>query len=127
MPFDCLVVNKMDSDTAGSKTGIHWLLQAISGILLVLLLCVHLIVNHLVAPHGLLTYADIVHYYDFPGIALMEAGFLIIVTTHCLLGLHSIVLDLNPPAFVRRLTTLFSIILGAITIFYGIYLIIKIV
>ena len=117
----------MDSDTVGIKTGILWLLQAILGILLVVLLSVHLIVNHWVAPQGLLTYADIVRYYDLPGIALMEAGFLIIVTSHCLLGLHSIVLDLNPPTFIRRTTTQFLIILGAITIFYGIYLIMKIV
>jgi succinate dehydrogenase / fumarate reductase, membrane anchor subunit len=117
----------MDSDTPGINAGIRWLLQAISGIMLVILLCVHLIVNHLVAPQGLLTYADIVRYYDLPGIALMEAGFLITVTSHCLLGLHSIVLDLNPPAFVRRLTTQFLVILGVGMIFYGIYLIIKIV
>jgi len=117
----------MDSDSQGIKAGRRWLLQAISGVLLVFLLCVHLIVNHLVAPQGLLTYADIVRYYHLPGIVLMETGFLITVTSHCLLGLHGIVLDLNPPAFVRRLAAQFLILIGVITIFYGIFLIIKIV
>ena len=72
----------------------RWLTQASLGILLILLLGVHLTVNHWVAPQGLLTYADIVHYYDVPGIAWMEATFLIVVVIHCLLGIHSILLDL---------------------------------
>ena len=36
--------------------------------MLVILLAIHLIVNHWAAPHGLLTYADVVRYYDIPGV-----------------------------------------------------------
>src|SRR5688572_14294078 len=54
----------------------RWLVQAGLGIMLVILLTIHLIVNHWAAPHGLLTYGDVVRYYDIPGIAWMEAAFL---------------------------------------------------
>jgi hypothetical protein len=47
---------------------VRWLVQASLGAILVILLGVHLIVNHWVAPQGLLTYADVVNYYDIPGI-----------------------------------------------------------
>ncbi len=116
----------MDHKTISNKDNIRWLAQAVLGILLVILLCIHLIVNHWVAPQGLLTYADVVHYYGFPSIALMEAAFLIIVTSHCLLGLHSILLDLNLPSLIARITIWILIILYATIIFYGIWLIIKI-
>jgi len=95
--------------------------------LLVVLLSIHLIVNHWAAPQGLLTYADIVRYYNFPGVAIMEAAFLIVVTTHCLLGIYSILLDLNLRPFVTRTFAQILVILGIITIIYGVYLITRIV
>ena len=113
-------------ETISIKGKFRWLAQVVLGGLLVILLSIHLIVNHWVAPQGLLTYDDVVRYYDYPGIALMEAMFLVIVTSHCLLGLQSILLDLNLRPFALRTLTQFLIILGSITIIYGVYLIIKI-
>jgi succinate dehydrogenase hydrophobic anchor subunit len=89
----------------------------------VALLAIHLIVNHWVAPQGLLTYADVIHYYDTPAIAWMESIFLIIVTGHCLLGLQSIVLDLNLRPDITRIITYFLLLAGVITIIYGSWLI----
>ena len=100
----------------------RWLVQASLGILLVILLAIHLIVNHWAAPHGLLTYADVVRYYDIPGIAWMEAAFLIVVTVHCLLGLHSILLDLNMSARVTRFATWLLTFVGLTAIVYGAWL-----
>lgn len=117
----------MDNTDKNIEGGIRWLAQVILGILLVLLLSIHLIVNHWVAPQGLLTYADIIHYYDFPGIALMEALFLIVVTSHCILGLHGILLDINLPPNVTQAGIRILITLGIAAIFYGIWLIIYIV
>lgn len=99
------------------------MIQAALGVLLVLFLGVHLIVNHWVAPQGLLTYADIVSYYDVPGIVWMEATFLTIVTSHCLLGLHSILLDLNLKPSITLIITRILAVLGAVTILYGWWLI----
>jgi succinate dehydrogenase hydrophobic anchor subunit len=117
----------MDNENKIIAGNIRWLAQVILGILLVLLVSIHLIVNHWVAPQGLLTYADIIRYYDFPGIAMMEAIFLIVVTSHCILGLHGILLDINLSPNVTRAGTRILIALGATTIFYGIWLIISIV
>jgi succinate dehydrogenase hydrophobic anchor subunit len=124
LQFDCLT---MGNETKVITGNIRWLAQVILGILLVLLVSIHLIVNHWAAPQGLLTYADIIHYYDFPGIAMMEAIFLIVVTSHCILGLYGILLDINLPPNVTRAVAQILIALGATTIFYGIWLIISIV
>lgn len=101
----------------------RWLIQAGLGILLVILLGVHLTVNHWVAPQGLLSYADIVHYYDVPGIAWMESIFLIVVVAHCLLGMHSILLDLNLRPNLARTLTWFLVVAGLMAILYGIWLV----
>ena len=101
----------------------RWLIQAGLGIILVVLLGVHLTVNHWIAPQGLLTYADIIHYYDVPGIAWMEATFLIVVVIHCLLGIHSMLLDLNLGPALIRMITWFLTFAGLTAIGYGIWLI----
>jgi succinate dehydrogenase hydrophobic anchor subunit len=106
-----------------SGSTVRWLIQALLGIVLVLLLAIHLIVNHWVAPQGLLTYADIIRYYDVTGIAWMEALFLIVVTVHCLLGMHSILLDLNVRPRLTGFFTTALAIAGGIAITYGIWLI----
>ena len=113
----------MDNRALNSVTTLRWLLQAGLGIVLVIFLAIHLIVNHWVAPQGLLTYTDVVRYYDVAGIAWMESVFLIVVTGHCLLGLQSIVLDLNLKPEITRIITRFLLLVGVITITYGIWLI----
>jgi succinate dehydrogenase / fumarate reductase membrane anchor subunit len=99
----------------------------IAGGLIVVLLGVHFIVNHMVAPEGLLSYNDILVYYTNPIIPVMEIAFLIFVTTHALIGLRSIVLDLNPSAKVLRIVDIVFIATGVISIVYGIWLIVVIV
>ena len=97
----------------------RWFAQATLGILLFILLAVHLLVNHWVAPQGLLTYADVLRYYDVPGIALMEILFLVVVTTHCLIGVHAILLDLELSARTIRLLSWTLVVVGLVTIAYG--------
>jgi succinate dehydrogenase hydrophobic anchor subunit len=109
----------MEDKSRNSSGTIRWFTQAGLGILLVVLLSVHLLVNHWVAPQGLLSHADVVHYYDVPGIALMEILFLVIVTSHCLLGLHSILLDLNLPSTLKILCIWLLVLVGVIAIVYG--------
>ena len=113
----------MKRSSFDSSTTIRWLLQAGSGVALTILLAVHLIVNHWAAPHGLLTYNDVIHYYDLPGIVWMESIFLIVVTIHCLLGIHAIILDLNVSAGIRHILAKSLILLGGIAILYGLWLI----
>jgi succinate dehydrogenase hydrophobic anchor subunit len=103
-----------------------WLVKAITGLMVMIVLIIHFVVNHFAAPQGLLTYADVVKYYHLPVIPVMEIGFLVFVVSHALIGLRGILLDLKPkPGFLRLVNWVFSIIgVGAIT--YGSWLIITI-
>ena len=113
----------MEERSLSSNFTWRWLIQAALGTMLVILLGVHLIVNHWAAPQGLLTYADVVKYYDIPGIVWMETAFLSVVTAHCLLGLHSILVDLNLKPLITSLFTWLFVLAGVIAIPYGLWLI----
>jgi len=99
-----------------------WLLKILTGILVIVFLGIHLIVNHLVAPEGLLTYQEVVEYLSNPWVVTMETAFLVIVVTHALLGTRSIVLDLNPSrSFMRVMDWVFTLV-GVVSVVYGIWL-----
>jgi len=101
-----------------------WLVKVFAGLFIVVLLGIHFIVNHLVAPGGLLSYADVLAYYQNPIIPIMEGFFLVFVVGHALLGLRSILLDLNPSAARMRWIDIILFALGGAAIVYGIWLII---
>lgn len=105
-----------------SSSTMRWFTQAGLGVLLIALLGIHLVVNHWVAPQGLLTYADVIRYYDVPGIALMEVIFLVVVTTHCLMGVHAILLDLSLSSATIKVLTWMLIVVGIMIVAYGIRL-----
>jgi succinate dehydrogenase hydrophobic anchor subunit len=88
-------------------------------------LILHLAVNHYLGslPSGLMTYADVVKYYQNPIIPAIEILFLITVVTHCLIGLRGIIIDMNPSRTVLRTVTWFLSLLGASSIIYGIWLV----
>ena len=100
-----------------------WLAKLVTGALLVVILMIHLVVNHLVAEHGLLTYTDVVSYLSNPWITLLESSFLIIVVSHALLGLRGIFLDFKPSE--RLLRTVDNVLfgVGVIATLYGWWLI----
>jgi len=103
-----------------------WLFKIFAGLMIVVLLGIHFVVNHLVAPGGLLSYADVIRYYQNPIIPIMEILFLAFVVSHALVGLRSIILDLNPPDQFLRVLDIVLIIAGAGAIIYGIWLALKI-
>lgn len=103
-----------------------WFYKILAGLLIVVLLGVHFVVNHLASPGGLLTYADVVRYYRVPGVVLMEAAFLIFVVSHALVGLRSILLDLHPSASVLRMANWVLGIIGVGAVSYGIWLLLLI-
>ena len=116
-----MIMRDYDSSAPRENT-LLWLFKIISGLLIVLILGVHLTVNHLVAPGGLLTYRDVVTYFRNPWVILMESLFLVCAVSHSLLGLRAIWLDLNPPARVLKITDRLMVGLGAATVIYGIWL-----
>jgi succinate dehydrogenase/fumarate reductase cytochrome b subunit len=100
-----------------------WMLKIFSGLLIIIILVIHFIVNHFLAPEGLLTFNDVVHYYsNNPIVPIMEGFFLFFVVTHSLTGVRSIFLDLNPSRSVRRVMDIVLIGIGVVSIVYGFWL-----
>ena len=99
-----------------------WLVKIITGPLLVILLLVHFIVNHFIGETGLLTYADVVAYYQNPLIPAMEICFLAVVVTHSLIGLRGIILDLKPARNVLKVIDWILVIGGISVVLYGTWL-----
>lgn len=101
-----------------------WLFKIFAGLFIVLLLGLHFVVNHLVAPGGLLSYADVVAYYQAPIIPIIEGIFLVLVVSHALVGLRSIILDLNPSDQMLKGITTALWVIGIAAVVYGIWLLV---
>jgi succinate dehydrogenase / fumarate reductase, membrane anchor subunit len=104
-----------------------WLLKVASGVLILVILIIHLIVNHFTAPNGLLSYAEVVAYYQNPIIPIMEGIFLVFVVVHSLVGLRSILLDLKPSRILLSIIDSVLTLFGASAIIYGIWLLLAVV
>ncbi len=104
-----------------------WGIKILAGLSILVFLGIHFVVNHLVAPEGLLTYADILAYYQNPIVPIMEIGFLVFVVVHAFLGLRSILLDLHPPARLAKPIDAAFVVIGALVIAYGAWLVLKVV
>lgn len=117
--------NPVPAATSAPKAGENtwlWLLKLATGPFILILIVVHFIVNHL-AEGGLLTYRGIVNYYQAAIVPIMEGCFLALVIGHSLLGLRSILLDLNPSRSLMKVLD-WVFLIGGIGIFiYGIWLI----
>jgi succinate dehydrogenase cytochrome b556 subunit len=99
-----------------------WILQAGTGALLLVLLGLHMVVQHFVVEGGLRDYQHVVQYLSNPFVFLLEIAFLITVTWHALLGVRAILLDLGlKSATERKLSTVLTII-GVAAVAYGIWL-----
>ena len=101
-----------------------WFIKVFAGLLIIFFMTLHMIVNHLVTPEGLLSYQDVLNYYQNPLIPIIEILFLVTVITHCLLGLRSIILDLNPAVGLMRKLDIGFFLLGIVSSIYGILLVI---
>ena len=101
-----------------------WLVKIVTGPLLVLVLILHFTVNHYLGSlsSGLMTYDDIIKYFQNPIIPAIEILFLVTVVTHCLIGLRGIVIDMNPSRPVLQIVTWVMIVLGVASVVYGIWL-----
>lgn len=103
-----------------------WGWQAVSGLVLLVVLSVHLIVNHFAAG-GLLTYQQIVAYLSNPWVLGLEIVFLVTVTFHALAGIRSLVLDTGISQAKARQVTAVLVVLGIAMIAYGLWLFSQIV
>lgn len=99
-----------------------WIIQAVTGLLLIFLLGLHMIAHHFVVEGGLRTYQDVIDYISNPVIFVLEILFLIVVTPHAMLGLQGIVLDLGPSESAKRVIIWVFRILTVVVLGYGIWL-----
>lgn len=105
------------------ETVTAWLIKIATGPLLVVLLLVHLIVNHYTgSSNGLMSYADVVRYFNNPWVVAMEVTFLACVVTHSLLGLRAIILDLHPSPKSMGIINALMWVVGVGSVIYGIWL-----
>jgi succinate dehydrogenase / fumarate reductase membrane anchor subunit len=101
-----------------------WLIKIVTGPLLLLVLGLHFTVNHYLGsmPSGLMTYDDIVRYFQNPVIVGIEILFLVTVVTHSLIGFHGILLDMHPSRNLLVIFTWLHLLLGVSAVLYGIWL-----
>src|SRR5215212_1787730 len=117
----------LSSSVTGPRPGENtwiWLIKIVTGPLLVIVLLLHLIVNHYLGSRssGLMTYDDVIRYFQNPMIPAIEILFLVTVVTHSLIGLRGIILDMNPSRPILRIVTWFLSCLGILSVAYGIWL-----
>jgi succinate dehydrogenase hydrophobic anchor subunit len=97
----------------------HW--TAGSGMALVLLATLHIIAQHFIVDQkgGLRTYGEVLSYIANPVIFVLEAGFLVAVTIHAMLGIRSVLHDLDLSSRSARRLDVTLWVLGTLTIAYG--------
>jgi succinate dehydrogenase / fumarate reductase membrane anchor subunit len=105
-----------------SAPGSLWLLQWLTGGLLILVLALHMIAQHFVVDGGLRDFAQVLAYVSNPLIFAIELVFLVVVTLHAVLGLRAIIIDLNPSEGVLRAANWILALLGAGAVVYGVWL-----
>jgi len=104
------------------RASASWLWQVITGVALLLLLGLHFIANHFVATGGLRDFADVASYLRTPVILVLEVLFLVVVTTHALLGVRGILLDFGLSARAEQWVSRALAVVGIVTIGYGLWL-----
>jgi succinate dehydrogenase hydrophobic anchor subunit len=102
-----------------------WRWTAFTGVALLVLVTIHMIAHHFVVESigGLRTYRQILDYIANPVMFTIECTFLVVVTIHAMLGLRSVLFDLNFGARARARINRGLVALGALTVVYGLALI----
>ena len=108
-----------------ASTARDWKLVTFTGVALLWLLLVHMIGHHFVVGEvgGLRNYDQVLDYVAHPVIFTIESFFLLFVTVHAMLGLRSVLLDLDPAPRLRRTIDVGAVALGLATLAYGYFLI----
>ena len=115
----------MAAKTPVAMTGAHrsrtWKATAGSGVALLVLVTVHMVAHHFVVEEvgGLRTYAQVLDYIANPIIFVIECLFLVVVTTHAMLGLRSVLFDFGLSVRAKRLVSRGLLVLGIATVAYG--------
>jgi succinate dehydrogenase / fumarate reductase membrane anchor subunit len=99
-----------------------WVLQAVTGAAVLVLVSVHMIANHFVVPDGLRDFTEVVAYLSNPAIVALEVTFLVTVTWHALLGVRAVLFDFGFSSRIERWITRALAVIGMLTVGYGFWL-----
>lgn len=105
-----------------SRVSWGWIVQAITGVLVLVLVTVHMVANHFIVSRGLRDTADVVAYLTNPFVMVWELVFLIVVTWHGLLGLRAIIFDFGLSDRAQRAVSWLLAIIGFVAVGYGFWL-----
>jgi succinate dehydrogenase cytochrome b556 subunit len=100
-----------------------WILQVVSGVLLVVLLGVHIVTQHFVVKGGLRDYAQVVSYLGNPVVLAVESLFVVVLIWHAMLGLRAVLLDFGFGPRGQARITYGVTLLGVLTAAYSFWLI----
>ena len=100
-----------------------WILQVVSGVLLVVLLGLHIVTQHFVVKGGLRDYAQVVSYLSNSVVLAVESLFVVVLIWHAMLGLRAVLLDFGFGRRGQALITRGVVALGAVTAAYSFWLI----
>jgi succinate dehydrogenase / fumarate reductase membrane anchor subunit len=112
----------MQNQAAKRASGGTWLWQALTGVLVVLLLGLHMVAQHFVAPEGLRNYQEVLAYIRNPVVIVLELIFLVVVTYHALLGIRAIFADLRLSRRAHDTINVILTVAGVLAVMYGCYL-----
>jgi succinate dehydrogenase hydrophobic anchor subunit len=104
------------------RSGSLWLVQAFSGLLLVIILATHMIAHHFIVEGGLRNYQQVLDYVANPVVFVIEVLFVIFGVVHALLGVRAIIMDMRPGAGALRTINWVLTAIGALAILYGLWL-----
>ncbi len=123
------VLNQQETpqERASGPAGALWLVQAFTGLLLVLLLLLHMVAHHFVVEGGLRNFEQVVDYVSNPAIFVITISFLVVVTIHAVLGTRAILMDLGLGRGAQRVVNWLMVIAGVAIIAYGVWLEIAII
>jgi succinate dehydrogenase hydrophobic anchor subunit len=108
-----------------ARSAREWRATTLTGVALLVLLTVHMVANHFVIDSvgGLRDYDQVLDYIASPLIFTIESFFLLFVTVHAMLGVRSVLHDLDPGPRLRRWLDVGLVTLGLATLGYGYFLI----
>jgi succinate dehydrogenase / fumarate reductase, membrane anchor subunit len=99
-----------------------WLWKLVTGPFIFIIIIIHFVVNHYIGQTGLLQFKEIMSYYRNSIIPVMEGFFLVLVVSHSLLGVRSIILDMKPSRTILNIVNWLFLVVGIFAVVYGIWL-----
>ena len=117
----------LERPAAGSRGIPAFVVQVVTGTLLLVLLALHMVAQHFIVPTGLRFYDDVIAWLGNPVVVAVEVAFLSTVTYHALLGVRAILFDFGFSERTERRITNVLVVVGIGTVVYGVALLAAII